>query len=155
AGFVWKAPPENNFIDALVFAKLKMLSLPPSELCSDQDFIRRVYLDVCGILPTADEVKGFLANQDPDKRNKLIDALLQRPEYADFWTLKWSDVFRSNRKTIQVKGIHVFQDWLKREIANNQPFDGMVREMLTASGSTYRNPPANYYRIARDPTNLA
>src|SRR5439155_11536996 len=81
--------------------------------------------------------------------------LLERNEYADFWTLKWSDVLRSNRKAIQAKGVHVYQQWLRRKIAKNTPFDQVVRELLTANGSTFANPPANYYRVARDPTNLA
>src|SRR5262249_41044340 len=134
---------------------MKLLSIPPSDLCSDADFVRRAYLDVCGILPTPDEVKAFLSNPAADKRAKLIDALLERPEYADFWTLKWSDVLRSNRKTIQVKGIHVFQTWVRDHVVNNTPFDAVVRELITSSGSTFANPPSNYYRIARDPQNLA
>lgn len=154
-GFEWTNPPENNYIDKHVFAKLKMLDILPSELCTDEEFIRRVYLDLCGILPTPAEVKAFLDDNSPTKRSRWIDQLLERPEYADFWTLKWSDVFRSNRKTIQVKGVHVFQQWLRGHIAANTPFDRITREILTASGSTYANPPANYYRIAKDPENLA
>ncbi|HEY1860969.1 MAG TPA: DUF1549 domain-containing protein, partial [Gemmataceae bacterium] len=154
-GFSWTAPPENNYVDKHVFAKLKMLSIPPSGLCTDQEFVRRAFLDVCGVPPTPDETKEFLASTDKDKRAKLIDALLDRPEYADFWTLKWSDVLRSNRKTIQVKGTHVFQQWLRDKIEKNAPIDQMVRELITANGSTFANPPANYYRIARDPQNLA
>jgi hypothetical protein len=154
-GFQWSGPPENNDIDKHVFAKLKMLSIQPSGLCTDQEFIRRVYLDVCGILPTAADVKAFLANPDSNKRAKLIDSLLERPEYADFWTLKWSDVLRSNRKTIQLKGIFVYQKWLRSHFARNTPFSQVVKELLTANGSTYGNAPANYYRIARDPQNLA
>jgi hypothetical protein len=132
-----------------------MLSIPAAELGTDQEFIRRVYLDLCGILPPAVDTLAFLANPDPNKRARLIDALLERPEYADFWTLKWSDVLRSNRKAIQVKGIHVFQKWIRSHIEKNTPFDQIVRELLTATGSTFANPPANYFRIARDPTNLA
>jgi len=154
-GFQWVAPSENNSIDHQVFAKLKMLSIQPSELCTDQEFIRRAYLDVCGILPTAEETKAFLASADKDKRARLIDRLLERPEYADFWTLKWCDVLRSDRKTIQVKGTYVYQNWLRDRIEKNVPFDQIVRELLTASGSTYSNPAANYYRIAADPQNLA
>jgi hypothetical protein len=155
AGFVWPNPPENNYIDKFVFAKLKMLSIAPSETCSDAEFLRRASLDVCGMLPTPKEVRAFLADKSADKRTKLIDALLERPEYADFWTLKWADVFRSSRKAIQVKGTHVFQHWLRERILANAGFDALVREMLTASGSTFANPPANYYRVARDPQNLA
>src|SRR5262249_49758187 len=127
----------------------------PSELCTDQEFIRRSYLDLCGLLPTPEAVKAFLADNNKDKRAKLIDALLERPEYSDFWTLKWSDVLRSSRKTIQIKGIHVYQQWVKGHISANTPFDQMIRELVSASGSTFANPPANFYRIARDPQNLA
>jgi hypothetical protein len=154
-GFRWAGPPENNYIDRHVFAKLKMLSILPSDLCTDQEFLRRVYLDVCGILPTPQETRAFLDSPARDKRAKLIDQLLERPEYADFWTLKWSDVLRSSRKTVQVKGTYVFQKWLRDHIANNTPFDAVTRELLTAKGSTFANPPANYFRIARDPTSLA
>jgi hypothetical protein len=154
-GFVWPNPAEANYIDKFAFAKMKMLSIPPSDVCSDQEFIRRAYLDVCAILPTPEEVKAFLASKEPDKRNKLVEMLLERPEYADFWTLKWSDVFRSNRKSIQVKGVYVFQHWLRDHLVENTGFDQVVREMLTANGSTFTNPPANYYRVAKDPQNLA
>ena len=154
-GFVWTAPPEANYVDKFVFAKLKLMSIPPSDLCTDQEFVRRAYLDLCGILPGADDVHSFLADTRADKRARLIDALLERPEYADFWTLKWSDVFRSSRKAIQVKGVYVFQHWLRDHLENNTGFDTVVREMITADGSTFANPPANFYRIARDPQNLA
>jgi hypothetical protein len=155
AGFAWNNPPEANYIDKHVFAKLKLMTILPSDLCTDAEFIRRAYLDLCGLLPTADEATKFLADKSPDKRAKLIDSLLERSEYADFWALKWSDVFRSNRKTIQVKGIHAFQLWLRENVAKNTPIDQVIKDLLTANGSTYANPPANYYRIAKDPTNLA
>ncbi|HEY5315985.1 MAG TPA: DUF1549 domain-containing protein, partial [Pirellulales bacterium] len=154
-GFQWPTPPESNYVDRHVFAKLKMLSIQPSDLCTDQEFIRRAYMDLCGVLPTAAETQAFLASKEPNRRAKLIDALLERPEYADLWTLKWADVLRSTRKTIQVKGTHVFQKWLHTHIANNTPLDQVVRELITAGGDTFANPPANYYRIARDPSNLA
>src|SRR5205823_10297184 len=109
-GFVWSNPAEVNYVDKHVFAKLKLLQIPTSDLCTDQEFIRRAYLDLCAILPTAEEVKAFIADKDANKRSKLIDALLERPEYADFWTLKWADVLRNNRKTLQLKGSHVFHD---------------------------------------------
>src|SRR6202011_1407571 len=102
-GFKWSNPPEHNFVDKHVFAKLKMLNILPSDLCSDQEFVRRVYMDVCGVLPTAEETKAFLDSTDANKRAQLVDQLLERPEYADQWTLKWSDVFRSTRKSIQLK----------------------------------------------------
>ncbi|HEV2948870.1 MAG TPA: DUF1549 and DUF1553 domain-containing protein [Gemmataceae bacterium] len=153
--FHWTSVAENNYIDRHVSAKLKMMSIQPSELCTDQEFIRRAFLDVCGILPTAEETKTFLASGEKDKRARLIDRLLERPEYADFWTLKWCDVLRSDRKTIQVKGTFVYQNWLRDRIAGNTPFNQIVRDLLTSSGSTFANPPANFYRIAADPQNLA
>jgi hypothetical protein len=154
-GFAWTNPTPNNYVDEHTFAKLKMLNILPSDLCSDQEFIRRTYLDVCGILPTADEVQKFLDSKEANKRAKLIDALLDRPEYADFWTLKWSDVLRSTRKSIKVKGAHVFHQWLHDHIRKNTPVNKVTKELLTGTGSTFGNPAANYYRIARDPPSLA
>src|SRR5258708_26827814 len=122
---------------------------------TDQEFIRRAYLDMCGLLPTPEEVTTLLANKAADKRAKLIDNLLERPEYADYWTLKWSDVLRNNRKTVQLKGVHVFHDWIRQQVTRNTGFDIVVKDLVTASGSTFSNPPANFYRIARDPTSLA
>src|SRR5262249_6991092 len=121
----------------------------------DEEFIRRAYLDLCGVLPTPDEVTPFLKSNDPQKRAKLIDTLLQRPEYADFWTLKWADVLRSTRKTIQLKGTHAFHKWIHSHVSHNTPIDQVVTELLTSSGNTFANPAANYYRIAKDPTTLA
>lgn len=154
-GFKWTNPPENNYIDKHVFAKLKLLNIEPSDLCTDQEFVRRAYMDVCGVLPTPEESKAFLDSKEADKRAKLIDALLDRSEYSDLWTLKWSDVFRSSRKAIQVKGTHVFQKWMRSHIDKNTGFDRVIHEVITSGGSTYANPAANYYRIARDPTSLA
>jgi hypothetical protein len=154
-GFVWKDVPESNYVDKHVVAKLKMLSIPPSDLCTDHEFVRRAQLDLCAVLPTPEEVQAFVIDTAKDKRARLIDKLLERPEYADFWTLKWADVLRNNRKTVQVKGTEVYQHWLRRHIVNDTPFDEVVRELLTADGSTFANPPANYYRIAREPTVLA
>jgi Protein of unknown function (DUF1553)/Protein of unknown function (DUF1549) len=154
-GFTWNTPSEANFIDKFVFAKLKQMSIPPSGLCSDEEFIRRASLDACGMLPKPEETRTFLADKSPDKRAKLIEALLERPEYADFWALKWADVFRSSRKTIQLKGARGFQQWLRDRLGENTPFDEVVRSVLTASGSSYANPPANYFRISKDPLVLA
>jgi hypothetical protein len=154
-GFVWNKPPEANFIDKFVFAKLKQMSIPPSGLCTDEEFVRRAYLDACGLLPTPDEAKKFLDDKSANKRAKLIDALLDRPEFSDFWALKWADVFRSSRKTIQLKGAHAFQQWLRDRFIANAPFDSIVHDIITSNGNTYSSPPANYYRIAKDPQNLA
>ncbi len=155
SGMTWPNPPEVNYVDKTVFAKLKLLGMPPSALCSDNEFVRRAYLDVCGIIPTPDEVNAFLANKDPNKRTKLIDTLLERSEYADFWTLKWADLLRSSRRAIQIKGTHIYQKWLRDQVAANVPFDKLARQLITASGNSSTNPATNYYRIAREPTALA
>lgn len=154
-GFVWPDPPSNNFVDDHVFAKHKSLDIRPSELCTDQEFLRRAYLDICGILPTADEVKAFLSSDEPNRRARLIDELLERPEYADFWTLKWSDIFRASRKTLQPKGVKAFQAWLRGHMERGSPLDEVVREVMTAQGSTFSTPAAGYFRVARNPESLA
>jgi hypothetical protein len=145
-GFVWPDPPAHNYVDRYVFAKLKMLNIAPSELCTDQEFVRRAFLDLCGILPTPDEARAFLADTTPGKRAALIDRLLERPEFADYWAYKWLDLLRSNRLTIQIKGSHLYRHWLRTHIERNTPWNEVVRELLTASGSTFANPPANYFR---------
>jgi hypothetical protein len=145
-GFSWSNPREENYVDTHVFAKLKMLNILPSERCSDEEFLRRAFLDVCGILPTPDEARAFLADSSADKRARLIDQLLDRPEYADFWTHKWLDLLRCNRLNLQIKGSHGYRQWLHKRVLDNRPWNEVVRELLTASGSTFDNPPANYYR---------
>ena len=155
SNFKWTAPHENNYIDKHVFAKLHSLRMNPSELCSDTVFMRRAYLDLLGILPTADEARAFLADQRKDKRVRLIDELLERPEFADFWALKWADLFRSEEKAIDRKGVQAFHDWIAQGLRENKPVDQFVREVIAARGSTYLNPPANYYRALRDPVTRA
>jgi Protein of unknown function (DUF1553)/Protein of unknown function (DUF1549) len=154
-GFVWSNPPETNYVDTHVFAKLKLMTIAPSGVCEDFEFVRRAYLDCIGRMPTADESKAFLKDADPTKREKLIDALVDTPEFADFWALKWADVLRSSRKTIQVKGSYGMQAWLRGHFQKNTPFDKVVQEVIASNGNTFTNPPANYYRIAKDPTGLA
>jgi hypothetical protein len=153
ADFAWTNPPENNYIDTHAFAKMKMLQILPADLCSDEEFIRRASLDATGALPSPAAVQQFLADQDPAKRAKLIDRLLQQPEFYHFWTLKLADVLRSNRKAIQEKGVHVFQRWIHDSLVADKPFDEFVRELIVAEGNSYKNPAVNYYRVSRDPQN--
>jgi hypothetical protein len=153
--FKWSNPPEHNFVDQHVFNKLKMLNILPSETSTDQEFLRRAYMDLCGVLPSGAEAKEFLDSKEANKRAKLVDILLDRTEFADFWTLKWADVLRNNRKTLQLQGAHKFQEWIRGYVAQDRGLDEMVTELLTSGGSTYSNPPANYYRVAKDPTSLA
>lgn len=155
SNFIFPAYAQNNFIDTHVLAKLRLLDIPPSDLCGDTDFLRRAHLDICGVLPTPEEVKAFLADANPAKRSLVIDALLERPEYADFWTLKWSDVLRASRKSLQIKGVHAFQQWLREQIAGNTGMDQIVRDILTAKGGVASNPAASFYRVVRDPQGLA
>jgi hypothetical protein len=155
AGFVWPEIKPNNYVDDHVFAKLKTMTIRPSELCTDQEFVRRAFLDCIGRLPTVAETKSFLADGDAKKRDTLVQRLVAMPEFADFWAMKWSDVLRSSRKTTQYKGSLGVQKWLRDQFADNVPFDRTVVELLTASGNTFENPPANYYRIAKDANSLA
>ena len=111
----------------------------------------RIYLDVLGILPTPDEVREFVADSSPTRRDRVIDRLLVRPEFYDFWALKFADVLRSNGRLIQTKGAYVFHRWIRECLERNLPMDQLVRELLTSDGSTFKNPAANYYRISRDP----
>lgn len=150
-GFAWEDPPENNYIDRHVFNKLHSLRMLPSPLASDSVFLRRVYLDTLGILPEPDEARRFLADTRPDKRARLIDGLLERPEFADFWALKWSDLLRNEEKVLDRKGVRVFHDWIRECIADGMPLDEFARELIAGRGSTYSNPAANYYRALRDP----
>ena len=150
-GFVKAEVPQDNLVDRAVFEKLNRMRIAPSPVCTDREFIRRVYLDVVGILPTPEAVNEFLASPAATRRDQLIDRLLVRPEFYDFWALKFADVLRSNGRLIQTKGAYVFHRWIRECLECNLPMDQMVRALLTSDGSTYKNPPANYYRISRDP----
>jgi hypothetical protein len=152
--------PTHGKIDELVFAKLKRLGLPPSPICSDAEFIRRASLDLIGTLPTTIETTTFLADKDPGKRAKLIDRLLERPEYADYWAMKWGDLLRVKPEfPIQLwpKGATTFHRWIRESLAENKPYDQFVRELLTSTGSGYRVGPANYFRATstKDPQSWA
>jgi hypothetical protein len=139
----------NNFIDDRLAAKWKDLGLTPSPLCDDATFFRRVHLDAIGTLPTPEEVKAFLADDSPDKRAKAIDAVLARPEFVDFWAVKWGDLLRITRDALQEKGMWSFHNWVRASLRDNKPMDQLVREILLAEGSTYTEGPANFYRIGR------
>jgi hypothetical protein len=152
AGFAWVNPPENNYIDKHVSAKLQRLKILPSELCGDAEFIRRVSLDLTGLPPTSARVREFLTDQMPTeaKRQRLIDDLLASPEFVDFWANKWADLLQCNGETLGTKGVWVFRNWIKQAIAQNKPYDQLVRELLLGQGSSYQNPAVNYLRTLRD-----
>jgi hypothetical protein len=142
---------KNNFIDEHVFAKLHELRIEPSDLCTDAEFIRRAMLDSCGKLPTAEEVKAFLADTDPKKREKFVDALLARPEFDDYWALQLGDLFQNRKERDHdvrgVKGVRQFHVWLREQVAANKPWDALAREVLTAAGPNTENPAVGYYIV--------
>lgn len=149
-GFQWNDPVENNEIDTQVFAKLKRLHVNPSPLCDDTIFIRRAYLDAIGRIPTADEARRFVTDTHPGKRSQLIDRLLLRTEFADFWALKWADVLRAEEKVLDTKGVEVYHAWIRDNLAAARPLDQFVRDLVTGVGNTFEEPAANYYRANRD-----
>jgi hypothetical protein len=151
AEFDWPAPPVNNYIDEHVFAKLRQLQIVPSDPASDEEFLRRSALDACGVLPTPREVKEFIANPSDQRRSQWIDQLLDRPEYADFWSLKWADKLGCNNRFVGLAGAHKYRQWIRDAVASNRPFDEWVREIITATGPNYSQPAAGFYRRIRDP----
>lgn len=139
---VAELPESKNFIDDLVFGKLQRLGLPPSPLCDDSTFIRRLTLDVAGRLPTIEEVESFVASQDTNKVEQTLERLLSSTDHAEFFAKKWSSILRNRRaNTGQQFGTFVFYDWLRNSFYHNQPYDQFVRELLTATGSVSTNPP--------------
>jgi hypothetical protein len=144
--FSWTAPAAANYVDEHVFSKLKLLQYLPSDTCTDAEFLRRVFLDVTGLLPKIEETRAFLGDNATDKRAKLIDALLARPEAARFWAFKWGDLLRISPATVTESGTHKYNDWLVRAWAGNMPYDRFARELLTTQGSTFEYPPANFFR---------
>ena len=149
-GFVWKPLAQHNYIDRLVDAKLERLKIQPSGLTDDATFLRRLSLDLTGRLPSLESVHAFVDDRSRSKRAKLIDKLIASPEYVDHWTVKWGDLLQSSRRYLGEKGAYEFQHWIRDAIASNRPYDALVRELLTARGSSYDNPAANYFRVTRD-----
>ncbi|NUQ65856.1 MAG: DUF1549 domain-containing protein, partial [Pirellulales bacterium] len=142
-------------IDELVFERLKQIGIEPANLCSDAVFVRRVYLDVIGTLPTADEARQFLLDENPDKRRVLIDRLLQREEFADYWAMKWSDLLRVKAEfpiNLWPNAAQAYHRWIRASIQENLPYDRFVREMLTANGSNFRVGQVNFYRAVQSKT---
>jgi hypothetical protein len=152
---VYTQAPRRNWIDDRVTAKLRELSLPPSPRCSDSEFIRRVFLDTIGVLPTADESRAFLADTAPDKRDKLIETLFHRPEFVDYWTYKWSDLLLVTKRKLRPPAMWSYYKWIRDQVASNTPWDVFARSLLTAQGSTLENGAANYFVIHQDPRECA
>jgi hypothetical protein len=155
AQFVFQSPPEANSVDHHVFAKQRDLQLLPASVAADDVFLRRVYLDVTGGLPTPEAARKFLDSTETNKRARLIDTLLERDDYAEFWALKWADLMRGSDVTISRRGVHSFHRYLVDRFRNDRPFDEFARETLTSLGNTLHKPGANFHRIARTPDEAA
>jgi len=146
--------PRHNYIDDFVLAKLKSLNIQPSGEVSDATFLRRVFLDTAGILPTAEEVEQFLADKSADKRAKLIDALLERDEYVDYWAYKWSDLLLVSSRKLRPTATRAFYNWIRESVQENKPWDQFAKDIFTGTGSTRQNGALNYYVLHKDPIDL-
>lgn len=147
------APPaiSGNYIDELVGAKLNKVRLLPSGICTDEEFLRRVTIDVTGMLPTEEEYLQFMADADPAKRAKLIDRLVEKKEFSEIWAMKWAELLMiKSRNEVSYKSAFLYSSWLTDKIARNVPLDQMVQDLLSASGGTFTSPATNYYQIERD-----
>ena len=145
--FEWSNPPANNYVDEHMNAKFLKLRMNPSELCTDAEFLRRASLDICGVLPTAEEFKQIEADKDPKKREKKIDDLLGRKEFVEMWVMKWSELLtiRSSNR-VSYKSMLLYYNWLQERVANNMPMDQLVFELLSSKGGTFANAATNYFQ---------
>jgi len=148
----WPAPPGTGRIDELVDAKLRKLRITPSDSCTDEEFLRRASLDICGVLPTSDEYRSFVSSPDPEKRAHLVDQLRARPEFVDLWVMKWSELLmiRTVPNQVSYKAMLLYYDWLQERIEANTPIDALVRELVAAKGGTFTDPATNYFQHERD-----
>jgi len=139
----------DSEIDKLVLDRLQQLGIRPARLCSDEVFLRRAYLDVIGTLPTPQETWQFMSDESPDKRAALIDRLLERDEFADYWAMRWCDLLRVKSEfpiNLWPNAVQAYHRWIRTSIQSNMPYDRFVREMLTSTGSNFRVPQVNFYR---------
>ncbi|MBM3994683.1 MAG: DUF1553 domain-containing protein [Planctomycetes bacterium] len=152
-GFAWQDTPTYNYIDELVYNKLKSVKIQPSDVCTDADFVRRLHLDLTGLPPEPDVVKKFLDDPTPSrqKREKLVDQLVGNAHYIDHWANKWADLLQVNRKFLGDEGAQAFRKYIRESLQSNKPYDKFCYELLTTSGSNYDNPAASYFKILRDP----
>ncbi|MCH2210981.1 MAG: DUF1553 domain-containing protein [Fuerstiella sp.] len=155
-GFEWKQPDSWGPIDKLIAGKWQRMKISPSELCTDAEYLRRIYLDLTGLPPTAQQVKEFLADERETqvKRGELVDQLIGSEAYVTYWTNKWADLLQVNSKFLAKEGATAFRDWIREHVEQNTPYDQFCREILTATGSSKDNPAASYYKILREPDAL-
>jgi hypothetical protein len=154
--FQWNDVPEFNYVDKHLHEKFRKLRIIPSELCTDEEFLRRVMLDIAGVLPTPEEYQHFVTSSDPEKRTKLVDELLDRKEFVELWVMKWAELLMV-RTTLQIayKPMLRYYNWLQERLANNVPIDKMIQELLGASGGTFGNAATNYYQMETDPLKVS
>jgi hypothetical protein len=155
-GFEWVEVPEHNYIDTRVHAKLRKMQILPSDLCTDAEFVRRVFLDLTGMPPQPERVRAFLNDPTPsrEKRDRLVDELAGSPEFVEFWANKWADLLQLNSETLGQKGVWLLRNWIRQSITENKPYNQFVRELLNAEGSAFDNPAANYFRVLREPDKM-
>ena len=156
SSFKWEKQPSNNYIDKLVAVKWKRMKILPSRITTDAEFVRRLYIDLTGLPPTAKQVKTFLSDKRPTnvKRNALVDSLIGNNDFVDHWTNKWADLLQVNRKYLAKEGADSFRKWIRNEVSKNTPYDKFAYKILTASGSNKENPAAAYYKILRNPVDI-
>lgn len=152
---IFSSAPRRNFIDDIVLAQLQRLRLQPSVRCSDEVFIRRAFVDTIGTLPTSAEVRDFLANESADKRDQLIESLLQRPEFVDYWTYRWSDLLLLNGTTVNPEAVNAFYKWIHDRVEKNVPWDQFVHEIVASRGSNIEHGATNFYAIHQSPEDMA
>tara|TARA_R110002096_G_scaffold29509_5_gene88939 strand:- start:3764 stop:6241 length:2478 start_codon:yes stop_codon:yes gene_type:complete len=152
---VYARESRNNFIDAHVLDQLERLNLKPSPRSTDSEFIRRVHLDTIGLLPTPAETRAFLADSNPKKRERLIDALLRREEYVDYWAYRWSDMLLVNGRKLRPEAVKAYYSWIRSSVEKNLPWDEMARQIVTATGSSVENGATNFFAVHQDPENMA
>ena len=155
--FTWPNVPENNYIDTLVNAKLKKLHIEPSELCDDETFLRRAYIDIVGLLPTPEQHAAFMSSTDPKKRELLVDELLGRKEFVELWVMKFAELLkiRSVQNVVSYKSAVLYFNWLQKQLGDGIPIDRVVRELIASDGGTFKNPATNYYQVENQTLKLA
>ncbi|HRX78334.1 MAG: DUF1549 domain-containing protein [Planctomycetaceae bacterium] len=154
--FEWKDVVANNYIDELMQDKFKKLRIQPSEVCTDEEFLRRVTIDITGALPTVEEYYAFMQDADANKRDKVVDDLLSRKEFVELWVMKWAELLQiRTTQQITTKPMLRFYNWVQERIASNMPMDQLVQELLGASGGTFANAATNYYQMESDPNKVA
>ena len=151
---LFRQAPRHNWVDELVLAKLGELRIPPSPLCDDNTFIRRLYLDTLGVLPSRQHLNRFLADTRSDRRARLIDSILDRPEYVDHWAYKWSDLLLVSSRELEPAAMWSYYDWIRNGVARNRPWDRFIEELVTATGSNLENGAVNYWLIHQQPQEI-